>query len=77
MTPGGRRSIIRDMQKLREWLNLTQVSVAELADEIDASRQTVYNWLDGTSQPTGIMLRRLHERTRIPLDDLVPRDSAA
>ena len=64
------------MEKLREWFKLTGVSVAELAEELDASRQTVYNWLDGTSQPTGIMLRRLHERTRIPLDDLVPRDAA-
>ena len=66
------------MQKLREWLDLTTVSVTELADELEVTRQTVHNWLAGNSHPSGHVLRRLHERTRIPLDDLVPRtDDAA
>ncbi len=62
------------MDKLRDWFRITGVGISELADELNASRQTVHNWLNGTSEPSGIMLRRLHERTRIPLDDLVPRD---
>ena len=61
------------MEKLREWFRLTGVSHGELADEIDVTRATIHNWLTGKSFPSGIYLRRLHERTRIPLDDLVPR----
>ena len=64
------------MEKLREWLDLTTVSITELADELDVTRQTVHNWLAGNSYPGGLTLRRLHERTRIPLDDLVPKDAA-
>lgn len=65
------------MEKLREWFKLTGVSQTELADEIDVTRATIHNWLNGKSAPGGVALRRLHERTRIPLDDLVPRDDAA
>ena len=65
------------MEKLRAWFKLTGVSQADLADEIDVTRQTMNNWLAGRSTPSGVALRRLHERTRIPLDDLVPQDNAA
>ena len=65
------------MEKLREWFKLTGVSQAELADEIDVTRATIHNWLTGKSVPGGLALRRLHERTRIPLEDLVPQDDAA
>ena len=64
------------MEKLREWFKLTGVSHSELAEEIEVTRATIHNWLTGKSCPSGIALRRLHERTRIPLDDLVPRDAA-
>lgn len=64
------------MEKLREWFKLTGVSQGELADEIDVTRATIHNWLTGRSYPSGIYLRRLHERTRIPLEDLVPQDVA-
>lgn len=65
------------MDKLREWFKLTGVSHGELAEEIDVTRATIHNWLIGRSYPSGIYLRRLHERTRIPLDDLVPKVDAA
>jgi transcriptional regulator with XRE-family HTH domain len=65
------------MDKLREWFTLTGVSQGELAEEIDVTRATIHNWLTGRSFPSGIYLRRLHERTRIPLEDLVPREDAA
>jgi transcriptional regulator with XRE-family HTH domain len=65
------------MDKLREWFKLTGVSHGELAEEIDVTRATIHNWLKGNSYPSGVALRRLHQRTRIPLDDLVPRDDAA
>ena len=68
--------MVRGMDKLREWFGITGVSHEELADEIDVTRATIHNWLTGKSIPGGISLRRLHERTRIPLDDLVPRDVA-
>ena len=64
------------MDKLREWLKLTEMSHDELADKIDVTRATIHNWLTGKSIPGGLSLRRLHERTRIPLDDLVPQDGA-
>ena len=64
------------MEKLREWLDLTTISVSELAEEIGVTRQTVHNWLAENSYPSGLALRRLHERTRIPLEDLVPKDAA-
>ena len=65
------------MEKLREWFRLTGVSHAELAEEIDVTRATIHNWLTLQTYPSGIYLRRLHERTRIPLEDLVPKDDAA
>jgi len=64
------------MEKLREWFNLTGVSHEQLAAEIGVTRATIHNWLTGKSIPGGLSLRRLHERTRIPLEDLVPRDIA-
>ena len=65
------------MDKLREWFRLTGVSQGELADELDVTRATIHNWLTRKSYPSGIYLRRLHELTRIPLEDLVPKDDAA
>lgn len=65
------------MDKLREWFRLTGVSQGDLADELGVTRATIHNWLTGRTAPGGIVLRRLHERTRIPLDDLVPKDEAA
>lgn len=65
------------MEKLREWFRLTGVSHGELAEEIDVTRATIHNWLTEKSYPSGIYLRRLHERTRIPLEDLVPKEDAA
>ena len=65
------------MDKLREWFLLTGVSQGQLADEIGVTRATIHNWLTGRSFPGGISLRRLHERTRIPLEDLVPKEDAA
>ena len=65
------------MEKLREWFRLTGVSQATLAEEIDVTRQTLSNWLAGRQCPNGIALRKLHERTRIPLEDLVPKSDAA
>lgn len=65
------------MEKLREWFRLTGVTQAQLAEEIEVTRQTLNNWLAGRQHPSGIGLRRLHERTRIPLEDLVPKDDAA
>lgn len=64
------------MDKVREWLRLTDKTPAELAEHIGASENTVRNWLAGRNIPGGIMLRKLHETTQIPLDDLVPRDAA-
>ena len=68
--------MLRDMDKVREWLELTGKTTAELAHEIGAAESSVRNWLAGRNTPGGIMLRRLHERTSIPLEDLVPRDVA-
>lgn len=65
------------MDKLREWFRLTGVSHGQLAEEIGVTRATIHNWLNEKSIPGGIALRRLHEHTRIPLEDLVPKDEAA
>lgn len=65
---------MRDMEALKSWLELTKVSQGELADEIGVTRQTINNWLTGKTHPGGVDLRRLHEHTRIPLDDLVPQE---
>lgn len=65
---------MRDMEALKAWLELTKVSQGELADEIGVTRQTINNWLTGKTHPGGVELRKLHERTRIPLDDLVPQE---
>ena len=65
------------MDKLREWLEITGMSPAKLGREIGASENSVNNWLAGRNYPNAIYLRKLHERTDIPLDDLVPRESAA
>lgn len=77
MTGSGREPIVLDMEKLREWFRLTGVTQAQLADEIEVTRQTMNNWVTGRNYPSGLALRRLHERTRIPLEDLVPQDNAA
>ena len=63
------------MEALRAWLELTQVSQGTLADEIGVTRQTVNNWLTGRTHPGGIELRKLSERTRIPVDALVPKET--
>ena len=72
-----RRAYNARMDKLREWFKLTGVSQAELADEIDVTRATIQNWLTGKTYPNGLHLRRLHERTGIPVEDLIPKDNAA
>ena len=64
------------MDKLREWLKVTGKPIADLAAEIDVSENTIRNWLAGRNGPGGLALRRLADRTDIPLDDLVPRDVA-
>ena len=64
------------MEKLKVWFELTGVSQQQLADDIEVTRATIHNWLTGKSSPGGLTLRRLHERTSIPLEDLVPRDVA-
>jgi transcriptional regulator with XRE-family HTH domain len=65
------------MDKLREWLEITGMSPARLGREIGASENSVNNWLAGRNYPSAIYLRKLHERTDIPLEDLVPKDVAA
>ena len=65
------------MEKVREWLALTGKSAAQLGREIGASENSVNNWLEGRHFPSAVYLRRLHERTDIPLDDLVPREDPA
>ena len=65
------------MEKLRQWFELTGVTHAELASEIGVTRASVHNWLTGKSVPGGLALRRLHEHTHIPLEDLVPRANGA
>lgn len=65
------------MDKVREWLRLTNKTPAELAEKIGASENSVRNWLAGRNIPSGTMLRRLHEATDIPFEDLVPKDDAA
>jgi transcriptional regulator with XRE-family HTH domain len=62
------------MEKLRAWFELTGVTHEALAEEIGVTRASIHNWLTGKSVPGGLSLRRLHERTRIPLEDLVPLD---
>lgn len=64
------------MEKLREWFRLTGVRRAALAEEIGVTRQTLDNWLNGRQHPSGLPLRRLHECTRIPLEDLVVKSDA-
>jgi transcriptional regulator with XRE-family HTH domain len=64
------------MDKVSEWLRLTDKTPADLAEIIGASENSVRNWLAGRNVPGGIMLRKIHEATQIPLDDLVPRDVA-
>jgi DNA-binding XRE family transcriptional regulator len=64
------------MEKLKAWFALTGLSQEQLASEIGVTRATIHNWLTGQNVPSGLSLRRLHEFTRIPLDDLVPRDVA-
>ena len=64
------------MDKVREWLRLTDKRPEDLAEDLGASPNTVRNWLAGRNVPGGIMLRKLHETTQIPLEDLVPRDVA-
>ena len=68
--------MLRHMDKVRAWLELMNKTPADLAKDIGAAESSVRNWLAGRNQPHGVMLRRLHERTSIPLDDLVPRDVA-
>jgi transcriptional regulator with XRE-family HTH domain len=65
------------MEKLREWFRLTGVSQGQLADEIGVTRQTMSNWLAGRQHPNAVALRKLNERTRIPLEDLVLKLDAA
>ena len=62
------------MDKLRAWLDLTGCTIVALARDVDVTPQTVHNWLAGRNHPGGLELRRLHEVTKLPLDDLVPRD---
>lgn len=64
------------MDKLREWLKVTNKPIADLAAEIGVSENTIRNWLAGRNCPGGLALRRLADRTDIPLEDLVPRDVA-
>ena len=65
------------MDKVRAWLELMNKTPADLAEDIGAAESSVRNWLAGRNAPSGLMLRRLHERTSIPLNDLVPQDDAA
>ena len=67
--------IIPVMQKLRAWLELTGEKPARLAKLIGVSRNTIVNWSKGRTEPNGVQLRKLHEVTRIALDDLVPKDN--
>lgn len=69
-------SIVRVMDKLREWLELTGISPSRLSLEIGASPNSVGNWLSGRSHPRLIYVRKLHNRTSIPLEDLIPADEA-
>ena len=64
------------MDKVRAWLEYMGKTPADLAKDIGAAESSVRNWLAGRNTPGGLMLRRLHERTSIPLEDLVPRDVA-
>ena len=72
MTGAARARILAGMEKLKEWMAITETSGRRLADDLGVSHQTVYNWLDGTTSPYGPQLRKLHELTRIPLEYLVP-----
>jgi transcriptional regulator with XRE-family HTH domain len=76
LTPTGNRLYRYGMEKLKTWFELTGVSQQQLAEDIGVTRATIHNWLTEKSSPAGLSLRRLHERTSIPLEDLVPREVA-
>ena len=65
------------MQKLKDWLELTGETPAGLAALVGVSRNTIVNWMEERTAPCGHQLRKLHEVTRIALDDLVPRNDDA
>lgn len=65
------------MEKVKQWLDVTGTSVVDFAKLIKVSRQSVHNYLTGESVPGLLVVRRMHDVTRIPLDDLVPKDNAA
>ena len=64
--------MIAYMDKLRAWLDLIDKSPEWLSHEIGVTPNTVRNWLAGRNHPGGLQLRRLHERTGIDLEELVP-----
>jgi hypothetical protein len=65
------------MDKLKLWLEITQTSPESLGDMLGVSGVSVRNWIGGLNHPGGMNIRRLHEITSIPLDDLVPKSDAA
>jgi len=65
------------MDKLKQWLEVTGITPAQLGREIGASENSVNNWLAGRNYPNAIYLRKLHERTDISLEHLVPKIAAS
>jgi transcriptional regulator with XRE-family HTH domain len=49
---------------------------AEFAERIGVSRASVYNWLAQETYPDALSIRRIHDLTQIPLEDLVPKITA-
>lgn len=54
--------------RLRRALRISGVSVQEMADELDVSRNTVSNWINGRGEPRRRDLRDFAMKTGFPME---------
>jgi transcriptional regulator with XRE-family HTH domain len=64
------------MRKLKQFLLDSDMTQAQLAEQMGVSQPTVWEWVHGESRPTIDRLISLSKITGISIDDLVKEETA-
>jgi len=59
------------MRSLSKWLDTNQITQRQFANEIGVHETAISQWLSGGTKPTLDNLRKIADRTRIPVEALL------